>query len=281
MLAIRIAGTLVALAMAIVAGVGLGWFRFDRRIAREIDGLASDARGGQTTIVTDRDLAGLPEPVRRWLRYSKVVGTPRPSTARLKQKGQFQLAGRGWLPFAADQYFTTDPPGFLWKAWFSMNPLLWIAGRDLYRHGEGSIEMRLLSLVPVARSQGDGLNQGALLRYLGETQWFPAGALADYITWEAIDADSARATMKYGGVTASMAFLFASDGRVTGSIASRYNDARGRNESWINRNDADEELAGLRIPTSGEARWEYEDSGPFPYIRWQITELQLDRPGRY
>src|SRR4030095_15987324 len=137
-LAIGSAGALIAVAMAIVAGVGLAWLLFERRIAREIDALASDARGGQTTIVSEHDLAALPEPVRRWLRYAKVVGTARPSTAHVKQTGEFQLEGRGWLPFAADQYFTTHPPGVLWKAWFWMKPLLWVAGRDRYRHGEGS-----------------------------------------------------------------------------------------------------------------------------------------------
>jgi len=65
----------------------------------------------------------LPEPVRRWLRYSQVVGAQRPAMARLRQDGDFRLEGMGWMPFRAEQYFTTNPPGFLWKASFRMAPL--------------------------------------------------------------------------------------------------------------------------------------------------------------
>jgi hypothetical protein len=161
-----------------------------------------------------------------------------------------------------------------------MAPLVSVVGRDQYRDGEASMQMRVLSLIPVANKTGGGLNQGDLLRYLGELQWFPAGALADYVTWEPLEADSARATISYGGITASMTFLFGADGRLLEERAIRYNDARGRNESWVNRNDSDGEFGGIRVPAVGEARWEY-DSGPHPYIRWRITDVEQDRPARY
>jgi hypothetical protein len=140
--------------------------------------------------------------------------------------------------------------------------------------------MRVLSLIPVAREQGGGLDQGGLLRFLGEVQWFPAAALARYITWEEVAPDSARATMTWGGITASMTFRFSPGGRLLESSAMRYNDARARDERWVNRNQEDGEFGGLRLPASGEARWEY-DSGPSPYIRWRITAIEPDRPARF
>jgi hypothetical protein len=140
--------------------------------------------------------------------------------------------------------------------------------------------MRVLSLIPVAKKSGGGLNQGALLRFLGEVQWFPAAALTDYVAWEAIDPDSARATMTYGGIAASMTFRFDGNGRLIEETAVRYNDGRGRNESWVNRNDADQEFGGIRVPVSGEARWDYE-SGPYPYIRWRVTTIERDHPSRF
>jgi hypothetical protein len=61
------------------------------------------------------------------------------------------------------------------------------------------MQMRVLSLIPVANQTGGGLSQGDLLRSLGELQWFPAGALADCLTWEPLGADAARATISHGG----------------------------------------------------------------------------------
>lgn len=267
----------VALAFAVALGARIV---FGRRMAREIDALLADARPSGRQIITNSDVERLPDVVQRWLRYSKVVGTRVPTTVRLRQDGQFGSEGRGWMPFAAEQYFTINPPGFLWRATFRMAPLVPVTGRDQYRAGEANMEMRLLSLVPVANKTGGGLNQGDLLRFLGELQWFPAAALADYVRWETADSESARATMTYGGVAASMTFRFGADGRLIEATAVRYNDSRGRNERWVNRNDSDRELGGIRVPASGEARWEYE-SGPYPYIRWRITTIEHDRPTRF
>lgn len=138
----------------------------------------------------------------------------------------------------------------------------------------------MLSLVPVANKTGGGLNQGDLLRFLGELQWFPAAALEDYVVWEPIDSHSARATMNYGGIAASMTFRFDADGRLIESTAVRYNDSRGRNELWINRNESDRQFGGIRVPAAGEARWEYE-SGSYPYIRWRISTIEHDLPSRF
>jgi len=154
---------------------------FQRRITREIDALLAKADAVlERGLVTEADLEGLPEPVQRWLRWSRVVGTPRPVTVRLKQDGQFRLGeDRGWLPFAAEQYFTSDPPAFLWWVRMQMVPLVSVAGRDRYVDGQGDMDLRLLSLVPVARKRGGGPNQGDLLRFLTEALcWFQPGRSA-------------------------------------------------------------------------------------------------------
>jgi hypothetical protein len=274
-----LAAVLIVVAATLAAALGVA-LAFDRRLGGEIDALLADSRPSTVAAVTPEKLDTLPQPVQRWLRHSNVVGTTVPRTVRLRQDGQFRMEGRGWMPFDAEQYFTIDPPGFLWKAAFRMAPMMVVKGRDRYRAGEGSVEMRILSLVPVAKASGGGLDQGALLRFLGELQWFPAAAVADYVVWQAIDAESCRATMAYGGISASMIFRFSPDGRLIESAATRYNDSRKRNEQWVNRNEAEQEIGGVRVPVSGEARWEY-DSGPYPYIRWYVTAIEHDRASRF
>jgi hypothetical protein len=132
----------VALATAVAVGARIV---FERRIGREIDALLADARPPSRRIIRDDDLEQLPAVVQRWLQYSNVVGSREPTTVRLRQDGQFQMEERGWMPFEAEQYFTVNPPVFLWRATFRMAPLVSVTGRDQYRAGTGSIEMRLLS----------------------------------------------------------------------------------------------------------------------------------------
>lgn len=275
----RLVGLVVVLSVVALA-LALAQVPFERRMKREIDSLLADARSTPPRMVSERDLQRLPDPVQRWLRHSGVPGTSMPGTVRLRQRGEFLMDEFGWVPYRAEQYFTVDRPGFVWKATFRLAPFVSVNGRDMYRAGAASIEMRVLSLINVANRKEGGLNQGALLRFLGETQWFPAAALADYITWEPIDADSARATMTYGGIAASMTFRYDADGRPIECTAARYNDARDHDETWINANSSEATFGDLQLPAAGEARWEYK-TGPYPYIRWQITNVEQDRPTRY
>jgi hypothetical protein len=266
----------VALAVVAAASAGVTRLLFERRIAREVDDLFAETNVRQSASITEADLARLPEPVKRWLHYAQVVGTERVFAVRLKQEGEFRLGeDRSWMPYTAEQYFTIDPPGFIWSARFDMAPGVTIIGRDRYVEGEGDIEMRLLGVIPVADSHGGLLNQGAMLRYLGETVWFPAAALSPYISWDEVDATSARATMSYGGVIASALFVFDDQGRPVNISAERNNDSTGKQEKWSAPQYSYGVFRGIHVPITGDGIWHY-DTGDFSYIHWRITEIEYN-----
>ncbi|HEV2127664.1 MAG TPA: DUF6544 family protein [Thermomicrobiales bacterium] len=152
-------------------------------------------------------MAALPEPAQRWLRWSCVVGKPIPTTIRLRQEGELRVGAFGWLDFTAEEYYSTEPPAFIWTAKVGMAPGVSVIGQDRYVDGRGSLEMRLLGAISVASDDGPEMDEGDLLRYLNEVMWFPAAALSPYITWDAIDAISARATMEYAGVSGTSGSL--------------------------------------------------------------------------
>jgi hypothetical protein len=185
------------------------------------------------------------------------------------------------MPFESQTYYTTNPPALLWTVEMRMFGVLPIVGRDRYNEGQGDIDMRALSLVPVAKKSGNGLNQGALLRYLSEATWFPAAVLSPCITWQPRDANSAVATMAYRGEAASIVFEFDAQGQLIREVAeARYNDARGRMERWSVPIGAYGEFRGVRVPTEGSVVWNY-DNADFEYMRWHVSEVEYDVPLRY
>jgi hypothetical protein len=264
-------------AVVVLAGstVGIASAAFAGRIAREVDDLLAAAAPATPTVVGEADLAPLPEPVQRWLRYAGVVGRERPARVHLRQDGELRLGDRGWFPFTAEEYYTTDPPGFVWVPTMTLARVIPVIGRDKYIDGKGSIEMRLGGLVSVARDSGPDMDRGALLRYLNEIMWFPAAAISPHIRWEAIDANSARATMTYGGVSAPAVFSFDAAGRLTTMEADRFDRESGTVEPWLTPVTAYGELAGLRIPVAGEGVYRRE-AGDYPYIRIRITALEYN-----
>lgn len=275
-----VVGTVAAVAIVAASSIGVGRVAFARRVAREVDDLFAARAATEPTVVTEADLAGLPESVQRWLRYAGAVGKPLPAAVRLKQEGEIRLGDSRWLPFTAEQYYTTDPPGFVWATKIEMAPLVTVVGRDKYVGGRGSLEARLLGLITVAEDGGPEVDRGDLLRYLNEIMWFPAGAISPYIAWEGIDATSARATMSYAGVSAPATLHFDEQGRLTMMVAERFDSDEGTDNPWSTPFTAYGEFGGIRIPVAGEAIYA-RASGDYPYIRVRITAIEYDRPERF
>jgi len=271
---------LVALAVALVAAAGR---RFHHRIDDEARAMLSAARSSAAGVVEAKDLDTLPAPVRRWLTASGVVGHARAATIRLKQRGEFRTApDKPWMPVIAEQYYSVDPPGFVWSVNARMMHVLPIAGRDRYVDGHGHLLIKAASLITVADGAGPEIDQGALMRYLGEIVWFPSAALADTITWQAIDERSARATMRHGGVTVSMVFGFDERGRVATETAERYMTGNGgpRLERWFIPVTEWRKFCGIEVPSRGNAIWKLANAD-FDYFRWEIVDLEVNHPALY
>ena len=75
--------------------------------------------------------------------------------------------------------------------------------------------VKLLSIITLANEHGPEVDQGELLRYLAEIVWFPTAWLSDYIQWEAIDAQSAKATIILPNNTVAAVLHFNEKGQMT------------------------------------------------------------------
>lgn len=272
---------LAALTVVVLAVTGVSELLFRQMVERDVASLFARNKGVAPGPITDADLAGLPAPVQKWLRFSGVVGHERVATVRLRQSGLFRTGpDQPWGPLEAEQYFTVNPPGFVWSARMQAGPALWIRARDQYVEGRGNMFVKLLSVVPLSNATGPGMDQGAMLRYLGEMAWFPTAALSDTIKWEAVDEQTARATMSYGGVTASAVFSFDANGVMTNMVAQRFHEASGSMQTWSAPMAPDpgfKEFDGLKITTRGQAVWNLS-AGDMPYIQFENRDVETNVP---
>lgn len=276
-------GTIVNVLVLVPALVGLAHAHFTRRTDAEIRLLLARSSPPSTTSVSQSELQHLPAPVRRWLEASGVVGHERLRTVRLRQRGELRTSpGGAWMPARADQYFSVDPPAFVWKVDTAMMGVLPLAGRDKYEGGQGNMLIKALSLINVVDSADEKIDHGSLLRFLGETVWFPSAALAPYIAWEPIDGMTARATMRQGGLDASAVFTFSDQGRVLGLSAERYlgGGARAKLTPWSVSCSEWHTFQGIEIPNRGQVSWKLA-SGDFTYYRWEILEVEFNRSELY
>ena len=277
------AGTLVNLVIAVAVVHAFADVRFQRGTDDAVRSLFAKQGAAAPTIVEPRELDGLPAPVRRWLEASGVVGKERVHSVRLKQRGFLRTSPDGeWMPAEAHQYFSVDEPGFVWRAQVRMMRVIPIAGRDSYLGGKGRMLIAAASLLPVVDAADEKIDQGTLLRFLGEIVWFPGAALRPYVRWEEVDATSAKATISYRGVTASGVFTFDDQGRMVSMSADRYRatGATATLDRWFIPASAWRAMNGVMMPVKGEVIWKLKE-GDFSYYRWEITQVEHNRPELY
>ncbi len=258
------------------------WFlasrKFDHIIRSDINRLFSETTKSQQTIVTDAMLEGLPEPVKRYLRYTGVVGKPIPQTVRLKQSGGMRPdPRRPWMKITAEEYYSINPPSFVWIASAKQAGIPIIRGRDMYRAGKGNMNIKVGSVFDVVNATGEAIDQGSMMRYLSEIVGFPSAFLCDNIRFEAIDNNSAKVTLTDGGKSATGTLFVDDEGKLTDFVALRYVDKNGKYdlETWSTPVTAYGTFEGLRLPSRGKAVWKLKD-GDQEYVDVEITDLQYD-----
>lgn len=262
-------GVVVAVAAAVLV---LGLWNFERRVKRETDTLLERPRP-QNDVITEADLEGLPAPVQRYLRFAGVIGKRPIRVAYVEQTGGFRTApDQPWMPFTAQETYTTAPPAFIWKARLSMFSLPILVVRDHYRQGEGRILAKIGGLFAVADDRAD---EASLMRYFNELMWIPTAYLGDNVTWEAVDERSARATFTDQGMTVTALFTFGEDGAIVNFEADRLSSVTGEMERWVTPIEAYGEFEGFRVPVRGEGTWKLDD-GDFTYIDLQITDVEYE-----
>lgn len=287
-LKVTIAAVILILLSAALA-VYIGASRFNRLVSREVKSLFAQAHSAAPSpgqdqkqpVITEEMLQELPSPVQRHLRYSGIVGRPPVHAVRLHQAGRFRPSPNGsWMAFRAEQYYTVDPPGFIWAVKFPVLGLPILTGRDRYQGGAGNMRIQVGSVFTVVDESGEDMDQGTMMRYLNEIMWFPTAYLDDSIHFSPLDDHSAQVTFTDQGRSVSATLHFDDEGKLTNFVAQRYYASTQSYQQWETPITEYGEYEGLRLPRSGRGVWRLPE-GDYAYIDLVIEEIEYDRPERY
>jgi len=268
------------IALAGLAGVVVSTnnIRFQHRVSHEAH-LALKAAAGACPI-DGADFQALPMPVQRYL--SKAIGTRRQAarTARIQQNGAFRPDLKGkWVPIKGEQYFTADPPGFIWWGRVRIALGIWIDARDRSVGGVGNMLVKAESTFQLADAAGPELDQGALLRLLGELAWLPTAYLdRRYIRWSSVDDRHASATLTVAGREVTGAFEFGDDELPSRYTAERFRDVGGGKSvltPFLGECRDYRRVEGMLVPHEMVGSWVI-DGTPQPYARFNVVRLEFD-----
>lgn len=271
-------GTLANLIILVTVLISFAGIRFQKKVTEEQIALFEDSRlGGE--VVTAESIDGLPGIVQKWLIHSGVVDKKPIFNVHLVQELQLKLKPEqeAWNPGRAEQYFTVHPPAFVWNINTEMNSVLSVVGRDKFVNGQGEMTIKLLSLITVANAKNsEKVNQATLQRYLAEMVWFPTASLSNYISWEPVDNNSAKATMEVDGAKGHGVFHFDDAGNFLKFTARRYKDEKDEAPTlWTVSALKTEEINGIKIPVELQADWQLDD-GKWTWLKLKIKEIDYN-----
>ncbi len=229
-----------------------------------------------------RELVGLPAPVRRYFRAVLTDGQPLVAAVNVQHQGSFNLGEDvdRWRPFTSSQQVVTQRPGFVWNGRIKVLPGLDVWVHDAYVAGSGILHPAVAGLISLTDLRGTGeVAQGELLRYFAEAAWYPTALLPSQgVRWEAVDEQSARATLTDGALSVTLTFTFSPEGLMQSCLAqarSRVVGGQTISTPWQGRWSDTQWQGGMRVPMSGEVAWLLA-SGPKTYWRGSITSLRYE-----
>lgn len=272
-----ILGLIVVLIASIIA-ISNSLFR--RMVESDVRKILGDSRSSEQDLITKVDIRDLPEPVQRYLNYTGILDKEKIETVKLRYKGSFRIRkDQKGMPLKVEQYYTIDPPAFVWYGSIEPFPLISVKARDMFHSGKGNMLIKFLGLITIGDDAGPEIDEGTLVRYLSELIWFPSAALCDYVRWEPIDIDSAKASIEYRGVNGSAVFHFNEIGEITNVVADRYMSDSGEHilRKWSTPIHEYMEVNGVRVPSKGGAVW-HLSSGDFKYIELEVTHIEYNSP---
>ncbi|MDF9798637.1 hypothetical protein OKW21_003900 [Catalinimonas alkaloidigena] len=270
-------GTLANIILLIGIVLSYSHWQFNASVKNEVRHFFPLVRDRAGKITADQ-LADLPPMVEKWLRKTNILGKSFIETACFVQSGEMRMSPEGkWTPFEAEQWTRTEDAGFIWLAHVKAPMGMTIAARDNYAEGKGNMHIRLLSLIPIEHANGPEIDQGAMLRYLGELVWYPTAALNDYIAWEEINATTAKARMRYGESTAEAMFFFNEQGEVIRVEADRYYHQKGGAslERWVIQLEGVKEFDGIRVPARASIHWKLSE-GDYHWYKVEVEDIQYN-----
>jgi len=232
-------------------------------------------------VLGEADLAPLPEPVRRYVRRSGVVGQPRLHDFRATWTGRIRSdPSSAWMAFTAEQLNTLDVP----RRFFMMDASMKGVPVDVlhaFDERGATMRVRVLSVLPMVDAKGAELTRTETVTLFNDMCLLAPGALiSPSIAWEPVDAHTARARYTQGAntIAAELTFNdagelvdFASDDRSAGSPDGRTFTAM----RWSTPARDYAQVGPARVATKAETLW-HPAAGAWSYGEFELTSLRYN-----
>lgn len=213
-------GTIANVIILLVAVIGYGTWHFSKGYKNEV-GIGLKATSSMPdSILTETDIQSLPDPVKKYLRYTGTLGKPRVNNFKIEFNGQIRKNEQSeWMQFTSEQYnfIPSSTRLFFMKASMKHLP---VAGFHSFKNGEAFMDIRLFSLFKVQYQSGKEMGMAETVTFFNDMCCMAPATLIDKrIQWLEVKDNTVRASFTNNNITISARLYFNEKGELVNFIS--------------------------------------------------------------
>lgn len=152
-------------------------------------------------------------------------------------------------------------------------------GLDNYTNAKGSMTGMLAKSITLFDSTGKEMDTSSLVTCLAEMVFLPTVALQDYVVWENIDNNNAKATIDYNGYKVSALFTTNDEGQIIKvETDDRYMDegnGKSSKQKWVTEISDYIEENGIKHASKAKVIWKLS-TGDYTYFDGKGISIQYN-----
>lgn len=270
-------GTILNIIILIVAIIGFGTWKYYQQYQKDVESGMQQDEYFSTGDLTELDIQHLPDPVKKYLRYTGSIGKPKVNSFKIEFSGKIRKNELSeWMPFRSEQYnFMQEPTRlFFMKATMKQLP---IAGYHCYKNGIASMDIRLFSIFRVQYQDGIEMDMAETVTFFNDMCCMAPPTLIDSrIKWLEVDGNQVMASFTNKNITIHARLFFNDSGALINFISEdRYNSDEGKKLPWATPLKDYGEVNGYKLFGNAETIYSYPDRD-LCYGTFQLTNIEYN-----
>ncbi len=255
-------------------------FALNRKYKAEVHDAFTQNGSINAEILTENDIKDLPEPVKKYIRYTGAIDKEKVNNFKVVGEGEFKTGqDKDWVKAKSEQYNFTNNPERIYFMKLNMFGLP-VIGLHVYKDEKATMLIKVAGLVTVGDAKGEIMNKAETVTVFNDMCILaPASLIDKRIKWETIDPLKVKATFNNNGVKISAELYFNEKGELINFVSNdRYMTTSGnvyQNAPWSTPVSEYKEYNGVKIASYGEAHWSLPE-GDFCYGKIVLKEVQYN-----
>jgi hypothetical protein len=234
-------------------------------------------------VLSADDIIHLPGPVKKYLIYTGNVGKRKLRNVFIAFDAEmFRKKGDPPMKACSDQYNFFESYGrfFFMKAGKMGIPF---RARHIYCDQKANFVVRVAGIFNAVDIKGEALTKAETVTVLNDMCLFaPAGLIDNRLSWKELDALSCEVTFTNGNFIVSAVLHFNEQGELVNFVSddrsALQDDGTLKSARWSTPVGAYREIDGRKIPSYGEAIWNYPE-GDFTYGKFTLKRIAYNLSG--